>query len=273
MDTLASSMTLLHPENAAVYKALGDRAKQEKKGDESSQLYKMSLILNAKNEKLIEEVFLGSFGESADLNALEKYTERLLKREGITFLRIDHAGKEKAKGPRGGSAKQGDVDITWLIESHKEGNLRITSNSHRFPLEHNSLIIKRVSKPVLHHELVVTNKRMSAEERLNTLVECLDNNHEPTNLTVKETAEALRKYGEKVSNDVASNVARIRKQHSEAGRNLDEGPSQTNNSAPPWEWGWINHSRIQHEQIRVRNTHLKHTVCNGFIIPKLPTDA
>ncbi|MFC3880439.1 tetratricopeptide repeat protein [Algoriphagus namhaensis] len=74
LDTLASSMTLLHPENAAVYKALGDRAKQENKGDESIQLYKKSLNLNAKNEKLIEDVILGSFGESADLNALEKYT-------------------------------------------------------------------------------------------------------------------------------------------------------------------------------------------------------
>ncbi|MDN3202828.1 tetratricopeptide repeat protein [Algoriphagus sediminis] len=74
LDTLASSMLELHPNDSFVYKALGDRAKQDGNQEEAIELYKQSLSLNAKNEKLIEEVILGSFGITEDLGALEKFT-------------------------------------------------------------------------------------------------------------------------------------------------------------------------------------------------------
>lgn len=187
-------------------------------------------------------------------NDLEKYTERLLKRDGVTFLRIDHPGKDTGKGPRGGSAKQGDVDITWLMELTKEGNIRIKSDSHRFPLEHNSLTIRRQTSPVLHHELVSSNKRLSAEERIEVLVDCLDSHQETPQLTVKETANALRSYGEKVSNDVASNVARTRQERAGINQALRKSTNQTTHSATQKEWGWFSYSDIQHEQIGTQNT-------------------
>lgn len=74
LDTLANAMLKLHPDNAAVYKALGNRAKQNQNVAESLTLYKKSLTLDAKDEKLIEEVILGSFGAEADLQSVEKYT-------------------------------------------------------------------------------------------------------------------------------------------------------------------------------------------------------
>jgi hypothetical protein len=39
-----------------------------------------------------------------------------LKRIGITVLRLDHPGKDMAKGQRGSSAKEGDVDTIWRLE-------------------------------------------------------------------------------------------------------------------------------------------------------------
>jgi len=221
----------------------------------------------------IARITEGKENDNDTWNALEKCTERLLKREGITFLRIDHAGKEKAKGPRGGSAKQGDVDITWLIELTKDGNIRIKSDSHRFPLEHNSLTIRRETSPVLHHELVSSNKRLTPEERIEVLADCLDNHQEPPQLTVVETANALRRYGEKVSNDIASAVVRTRKQRNEANRKSQNDASHPKNSPPQEVWRWMNYSRIAHEQIGTRNSDTKHNVYNGFIIPQLPTDA
>ena len=199
----------------------------------------------------IARITEGKENDNDTWNALEKYTERLLKREGITFLRIDHAGKEKAKGPRGGSAKQGDVDITWLMELTKDGDIRIKSDSHRFPLDHNSLTIRRETSPVLHHELVSSNKRLTDDERIEVLVDCLDSQHEPLQLTVKETANALRRYGERVSTSVASKVARTRQER--AGINKD-APNQS------WGWGWMSYSGIQHEQIGTRNNNVQ-TLC------------
>ena len=74
LDTLATSMLSLHPMDASVYKALGERAKQENNQEEMLRQYKKSLSLDPKNEQLIEAVILGSFGAEADLNSLEKFT-------------------------------------------------------------------------------------------------------------------------------------------------------------------------------------------------------
>ena len=210
----------------------------------------------------------GKENDNDTWNALERHTERILKREEVTFLRIDHAGKEKAKGPRGGSSKQGDVDITWLMEITKSGDIRLKSDSHRFPLEHNSLTISRETTPVLHHKLIASSKRLTPTERIEDLADFLDSKGEPVQLTVKETIAALRRHGKTAGSDVASNVARTRKQRAESSRNLDKGSSQTRDSAPPWEWGWINHSGTQNKQIGTQYINVKPNVCKGFVIPR-----
>ncbi|MHA7130751.1 tetratricopeptide repeat protein [Algoriphagus namhaensis] len=74
LDTLSESMRTLHPESAEVYKVLGDREKSRQNKDQAIKLYQESLKLDPANETLIEEVILGSFGESADLEAIEKFT-------------------------------------------------------------------------------------------------------------------------------------------------------------------------------------------------------
>lgn len=38
-----------------------------------------------------------------------------LKRRGVTFARLDHAGKDPAKGQRGSSAKGDDIDLCWKL--------------------------------------------------------------------------------------------------------------------------------------------------------------
>ncbi len=49
------------------------------------------------------------------------YTGIRLKRAGVTWVRIDHAGKDAGQGQRGSSAKGDDVDIIWKIESAENG--------------------------------------------------------------------------------------------------------------------------------------------------------
>jgi len=44
-----------------------------------------------------------------------------LKRRGCTWLRLDHAGKESARGQRGTSAKGDDVDLVWKLTKTENG--------------------------------------------------------------------------------------------------------------------------------------------------------
>ena len=53
---------------------------------------------------------------SADtIKDFNRYTGTPLKANGIALLRIDHAGKDLARGQRGTSAKRDDVDVVWLL--------------------------------------------------------------------------------------------------------------------------------------------------------------
>ena len=44
-----------------------------------------------------------------------------LKRRGITWARLDHAGKDAARGQRGSSAKGDDVDVIWELRKTENG--------------------------------------------------------------------------------------------------------------------------------------------------------
>ena len=54
---------------------------------------------------------------SADtIKEFYRHTGMALKKAGIALLRIDHAGKDLARGQRGTSAKNDDVDVVWLLK-------------------------------------------------------------------------------------------------------------------------------------------------------------
>ena len=60
---------------------------------------------------------------SADtIKNFSRHTAEPLKAAGIALLRIDHAGKDLARGQRGTSAKRDDVDVVWLLKP-AAGNL------------------------------------------------------------------------------------------------------------------------------------------------------
>lgn len=49
------------------------------------------------------------------------FTGKTLKREGIAYLRTDHAGKDVERGMRGSSAKNDDVDVVWQLTRSDDG--------------------------------------------------------------------------------------------------------------------------------------------------------
>lgn len=78
-------------------------------------------------------------GEENAADTVRKFyqcTGRLLKADGIAWLRIDHAGKDRERGQRGSSGKNDDVDIVWRLD-RLDGNgaaLHLT-HSRVFSLE------------------------------------------------------------------------------------------------------------------------------------------
>lgn len=91
------------------------------------------------------------------------YTGKILKAMNIAYIRIDHTGKNADAGPRGGSAKMGDVDLVWYMkEVETDSKYRLINEKHRVPLENLEFGISRTLEPLRHlltggpdwHELV-----------------------------------------------------------------------------------------------------------------------
>lgn len=59
---------------------------------------------------------------SADtIRAFYRATGLPLKQRGVTWARLDHAGKDAAKGQRGSSGKGDDIDVIWRLEKTDTG--------------------------------------------------------------------------------------------------------------------------------------------------------
>lgn len=79
------------------------------------------------------------------------YSGKILKSMGIAYIRIDHTGKNSDAGPRGGSAKMGDVDLVWhLKEIVADKKFRLTNEKKRVPLSTVDYKISRELAPLRH---------------------------------------------------------------------------------------------------------------------------
>ena len=79
------------------------------------------------------------------------YTGKILKSLGIAYIRIDHTGKNSNAGPRGGSAKMGDVDLVWYLkEEEADTKFILTNEKHRVPLERLEYTLRRETEPLRH---------------------------------------------------------------------------------------------------------------------------
>jgi hypothetical protein len=87
----------------------------------------------------------GGENDSDTIRAFTRFTGLALKQRGIAYLRTDHAGKDQAKGPRGTSAKQQDVDVTWRLHKTQTG-VKLTSQS-RLSWVPTDLVIDRTMDP------------------------------------------------------------------------------------------------------------------------------
>ncbi len=94
----------------------------------------------------------GGENDADTWRAFWKHTGMTLKREGIAFLRIDHAGKDSGQGQRGSSAKGDDVDIVWnlTVDAEDPNDLILKRHVSRVSWVPEKLAITRQDEPLRH---------------------------------------------------------------------------------------------------------------------------
>ncbi len=78
----------------------------------------------------LARTIVGEEDKADTLAAFNRWTGTALKRHGIAWLRTDHAGKDLARGARGSSAKNDDIDVAWQL-SRTEGGVTLKRTHSR----------------------------------------------------------------------------------------------------------------------------------------------
>jgi hypothetical protein len=111
----------------------------------------LELIDTTGAEFVVVDTFGRAVGGEEDhadtVRAFYRHTGLSLKARGVTYLRTDHSGKDVAKGMRGSSAKNDDVDLVWQLSrtDTKDGHaLRLKRTHSRISWVPEEVKVKRI---------------------------------------------------------------------------------------------------------------------------------
>lgn len=155
------------------------------------------------------------------------HTGLRLKQRGVTWLRLDHGGKDVAKGQRGSSGKGDDVDVVWKLTPTENG-VRLQRELSRMNWVPESVTMLMEDLPLRYLTAVRdwaagTHHCVAVMERLGL----------PVAITVRAAAEQVRaveKFGTKVITDAVrwrkEEAAEQFKPHGEHGQEhvFQDGP-------------------------------------------------
>jgi len=114
----------------------------------------------------------------------------ILKRWGVTWVRVDHAGKDSTKGQRGGSAKGDDVDIVWHLTATDVG-IKLHRDAARMSWVPETVAYARNTDPLFY---LPTN--LVAPEGTSALADILDKLDVPLEASTRVAQDALKAAGE-----------------------------------------------------------------------------
>lgn len=128
---------------------------------------------------------------SADTyRAFYNHTGIELKRRGVTWCRLDHAGKDSDRGQRGSSAKGDDVDIVWKLTPTENG-IVLKRELTRLPWVPERVVFRRTDYPLQYLRLAEDWPGGTGE--LANILDCLD---VPLDATTREAQRALATIGQ-----------------------------------------------------------------------------
>jgi len=103
-----------------------------------------------------------------------RHTGLKLKQAGVALIRLDHSGKDDAKGQRGGSAKSGDVDAVWRLSKVTDTVFRLDCEGNRMPVHERTLTLHRETLPHLHHRVDARGRVAADDAKVDELVKVMD---------------------------------------------------------------------------------------------------
>jgi hypothetical protein len=115
-----------------------------------------------------------------------RHTGLELKKRAVTYVRLDHAGKDEHKEQRGSSAKADDVDIVWKVAQQANGDLMLYRDVARMSWVPDHVHLVRHNEPLTFN--VMRENVSSVVEALIMELDLLD---VPSKATVREARAAL----------------------------------------------------------------------------------
>lgn len=153
----------------------------------------------------------GDENENDTVRNFYRWTGLALKAAGVALWRADHAGKDIAKGQRGGSAKNDDVDVVWQL-TPAEGGVTLKATHRRIAWVPETVQIVRQADPLRH---VVAQGRGYAPGT-KECADALDALGLSIDVGRPSAAKALRDAGHKHRNATISDALRWRREASES---------------------------------------------------------
>jgi hypothetical protein len=164
----------------------------------------------------------GDENDADTVRAWYRWTGLHLKAEGRAFCRVDHAGKDLAKGQRGTSAKNDDVDVVWQMTT-RDGGFKMAAKKRRMgwvPLE---VDITFTEEPTLTFTLaagetwpVGTKEAAAALDELDVAVDG----------STRTAAHALREAGRGVRMSIVRAAQKYRRKRSESFHFVGDEPPE-----------------------------------------------
>ncbi|HZK49000.1 MAG TPA: DnaB-like helicase N-terminal domain-containing protein [Thermoleophilia bacterium] len=151
----------------------------------------------------------GEENSSDTFRAFYTHTGIELKRRGITYARLDHGGKDIAKGQRGSSGKGDDVDVVWRL-TKTEGGIRLDLDVARM-----NWVPKKVTFGIHEDPLRYVQVDSAYPVGTTDTAELLDNLEVPLEASVRTAQEALKEAGEGRRQQVIRAALKWRREHQE----------------------------------------------------------
>ena len=168
-------------------------------------------------------VVQGDENDSGTYRDFYKHSGLRLKRLGVALLRLDHSGKDAAKGQRGSSAKADDLDVVFRL-GLVEDSVVLTRTHTRLPWVPAEVVLRRETDPLRHVTATTSQPDAARETAL-----LLDGLGVPLDSTVSAALAALKAAGKGRRKQAVVSALRLRRGSRESG-NRASGTSRRNTS-------------------------------------------
>ena len=150
----------------------------------------------------------GEENDADTLRAFYRWSGVALKSLGVTWVRADHAGKDSAKGQRGSSAKNDDVDVVWKFTKRNTTSILIEATHRRMQWIPDKIELElREHNGVLMHSIIGDEITDAAQQ----LAKQLDSIGADVEITARAARELLKKHNIKSASDILRSALRVRR--------------------------------------------------------------